>query len=74
MFLVSQLLPLILNYRFPLLPFFLENGFLFFDVVLEGSVFIVILIGSIVAIQNFIDFLLNVQRQILHELAIAPTV
>jgi len=73
-FLVSQLLPLILNYRFPLLPFFLENGFLFFDVVLEGSVFIVILIGSIVAIQNFIDFLLNVQRQILHELAIAPTV
>jgi len=73
-FLVSQLLPLILNYRFPLLPFFLENGFLFFDVVLEGSVFIVILIGSIVAIQNFIDFLLNIQRQILHELAIAPTV
>ena len=74
MLLVSQLLPLILNYRFPLLPLFLENGFLFFDVVLEGSVFIVILIGSIVAIQNFIDFLLNVQRQILHELAIAPTV
>ena len=59
---------------FSFISLFFKHGFMFLDVILEVRGRVVIFIRTIVTVQNFIDFLLNVQRQILHQLTCTPTI